>query len=417
MSGAKLILVTLPRVASGNTPLCVNTLRIRACLFDALIYWLQCPRQIDASSSISLPDHRYGPEKAHKLELVHSPLKLSFLRNEVSQIVLNERGLFHMEHYRARPDPFPSPKGEGEEQAAEGLVFQDQGRAQAFLGKEDAAAWAGFEEQDSGEWEESWSGKPDSKPKGPEGLSLDITFPGYEHVFGIPEHASPLSLRSTRGERDGDFTDPYRLMNTDVFEYDYDSPMALYGSVPLMHAQAPGSSVAIFWLSGSETWIDIQKRPSKLSPTPKMGEGGSSGVDTHTHWMSESGILDLFIYLGPTAEKNLELFTGMVGRTALPQLFAIGYHQCRWNYLTTDDVLNVDAKFDEEDVSCLGVYCPNSIKSTHRRFALFASCRFRWMSCGLILSTARITCTASGMRSRLTIPKGCWMVLMRRVAR
>lgn len=31
-------------------------------------------------------------------------------------------------------------------------------------------------------------------------------------------------------------TDPYRLFNLDVFEYELYNPMALYGSVPLMIA-------------------------------------------------------------------------------------------------------------------------------------------------------------------------------------
>ena len=31
--------------------------------------------------------------------------------------------------------------------------------------------------------------------------------------------------------------DPYRLYNTDVFEYELSSPMALYGAVPFMVAK------------------------------------------------------------------------------------------------------------------------------------------------------------------------------------
>jgi mannosyl-oligosaccharide alpha-1,3-glucosidase len=31
-------------------------------------------------------------------------------------------------------------------------------------------------------------------------------------------------------------TDPYRLFNLDVFEYDIQNPMALYGAVPYMLA-------------------------------------------------------------------------------------------------------------------------------------------------------------------------------------
>jgi alpha 1,3-glucosidase len=47
-------------------------------------------------------------------------------------------------------------------------------------------------------WDESFGGNTDSKPRGPEAVALDITFPGYAHVFGIPEHATRLSLKTTR---------------------------------------------------------------------------------------------------------------------------------------------------------------------------------------------------------------------------
>ena len=32
------------------------------------------------------------------------------------------------------------------------------------------------------------------------------------------------------------YSDPYRLYNLDVFEYELDSPMALYGHVPVLYA-------------------------------------------------------------------------------------------------------------------------------------------------------------------------------------
>ena len=31
-------------------------------------------------------------------------------------------------------------------------------------------------------------------------------------------------------------------------------------------------------------------------------------------------------------------------------MFALGYHQCRWNYLSEGDVGGVDAGFDEHDI-------------------------------------------------------------------
>jgi alpha-glucosidase (family GH31 glycosyl hydrolase) len=34
----------------------------------------------------------------------------------------------------------------------------------------------------------------------------------------------------------------------------------------------------------------------------------------------------------------------------MPQYFALGYHQCRWNYVNEKDVDEVDANFDKHDI-------------------------------------------------------------------
>jgi alpha 1,3-glucosidase len=47
-------------------------------------------------------------------------------------------------------------------------------------------------------------------------------------VYGIPQHADTFSLKDTTS------TDPYRLYNLDVFEYELWNPMALYASIPMM---------------------------------------------------------------------------------------------------------------------------------------------------------------------------------------
>lgn len=38
------------------------------------------------------------------------------------------------------------------------------------------------------------------------------------------------------------------------------------------------------------------------------------------------------------------------GTQAFPPLFALAYHQCRWNYNDQEDVQTVDAGFDEHDI-------------------------------------------------------------------
>lgn len=82
---------------------------------------------------------------------------------------------------------------------------------------------------------------------GPSSIGIDVNFLNFENVYGIPEHADAFALRSTQYERSSyrsidqttrlsSDTDPYRLFNLDVFEYDIQNPMALYGAVPYMLA-------------------------------------------------------------------------------------------------------------------------------------------------------------------------------------
>jgi alpha 1,3-glucosidase len=86
---------------------------------------------------------------------------------------------------------------------------------------------------------ESFGGHYDSMPNGPISVGMDISFPFAHHVYGIPEHTTPLSLPTSftgSAGTPGHYSQPYRLYNLDVFEYELQETMALYGHIPLMWA-------------------------------------------------------------------------------------------------------------------------------------------------------------------------------------
>ncbi len=116
----------------------------------------------------------YGPANSYEAVVRHSPFGVEFKRDGETHVRLNERSLLNIEHWRPKTEKEAKEPQEGEEVSAEAT--------------EDESTW----------WEETFGGNTDTKPKGPESVGLDISFPGYEHVFGIPEHAGPLSLRETR---------------------------------------------------------------------------------------------------------------------------------------------------------------------------------------------------------------------------
>ncbi|KAF2125468.1 glycoside hydrolase family 31 protein [Dothidotthia symphoricarpi CBS 119687] len=270
----------------------------------------------------------YGKGGKQQAIIRHQPFAIEFQKDGETHVKFNEQGLLNMEHWRAKVEKQQEEKKEdGEESKDSEKKIEEK--------TEDESTW----------WEEKFGGNTDTKPKGPEAVGLDISFPGYEHVFGIPEHAARLSLKTTRGGDDA-FTEPYRLYNADVFEYELDSPMTLYGAIPLMQAHRKGSTVGVFWLNAAETWIDITKTKKSANPFARS----KSNTDTHTHWVSESGLLDVFVFLGPTPQDLTRQYGELTGYTAMPQSFAIAYHQCRWNYVSDDDVKDVDRKFDKFNI-------------------------------------------------------------------
>eukprot|EP00698_Gefionella_okellyi_P003681 TRINITY_DN13443_c0_g1_i1.p1 TRINITY_DN13443_c0_g1~~TRINITY_DN13443_c0_g1_i1.p1 ORF type:complete len:898 (+),score=174.31 TRINITY_DN13443_c0_g1_i1:386-2695(+) len=189
-----------------------------------------------------------------------------------------------------------------------------------------------------GAWDESFGSHRDSKPYGPAGVSFDVTFEGAAQVYGLPLHSTNMALQNTAGG------EPYRLYNLDVFEYEIDSRMALYGGVPMVMAHDKVKSTGAFFLNPSELFVDVEHDTALLG----SWIGGSRRI--HTHWMAETGVLDLFVMLGPKPKDVVQQFTGITGRAPLPQRFATAYHQCRWNYKDQQDVLTVNANFNVHDI-------------------------------------------------------------------
>lgn len=137
------------------------------------------------------------------------------------------------------------------------------------------------------------------------------------------------------------------MYNSDVFEYEMDSPMTLYGAIPFMQAHKKDSAVGVLWFNAAETWVDIVKTKASSNP---LSLGIGAKTDTQTHWFSENGLLDVFVFLGPTPKDVIGAYADLTGYTALPQHFSLGYHQCRWNYVTDEDAKDVDRKFDRNQI-------------------------------------------------------------------
>jgi mannosyl-oligosaccharide alpha-1,3-glucosidase len=284
---------------------------------------------------------------SHAAVVQHSPFRVDSYTNGRPTAQINARGQFYFEHRQVSPDGSMATQGSASGSSESGtgrkildwgedgkpIYADDDGEGGAESSRESDASRSTAAVTSDGFGSESFGGHTDGRPFGPTSVGVDTVFPGAKHVYGIPEHADKLSLRSTveGTSEEGAHNEPYRLYNLDVFEYELHNPMALYGSIPMMVAHSASHTAGVFWNNPSETFVDVIK----------------SAESSAAHWMSESGIFDLTVLSGPTVRDVVRQYTTLTGTQALPPKFALGYHQCRWNYKDEADVFGVDAKFEE----------------------------------------------------------------------
>eukprot|EP00878_Enallax_costatus_P026511 GHUV01028453.1.p1 GENE.GHUV01028453.1~~GHUV01028453.1.p1 ORF type:complete len:274 (+),score=72.90 GHUV01028453.1:394-1215(+) len=57
------------------------------------------------------------------------------------------------------------------------------------------------------------------------------------------------------------------------------------------------------------------------------------------------GVLDFYFFTGPGPEAVVQQYQDVIGKPAMPPLWALGFHQCRWGYKTLADVKDVVQRY------------------------------------------------------------------------
>ena len=329
-----------------------------------------------------------------EVRLVHSPLAMTILRDGEAVAVLNGRG-------RLLFEPF-----------------------QQAIASETA-------ESSPPTPPHTFNSFTDEMVYGSSSVGLDVDFPSATSAYGLPERTVAHALPSTLGR------EPYRLFNLDVFEYLLDHPMGVYGSVPFLQAHGDAGSYGMLWLNPSETWVDLGcaadgatsgATSGAASETPGSGTGGSSeggaaaGAEAGStsgvcsHWYSASGLVDALVFTGPRPHDVTRQHAALTGVSPLPPLFALGYHQCRWNYRDEADVRMHGflepcsslwlMRGDLEPRSSLWLMCLPPRSPAHRSLPRVTrsppcmqplrSTTCRWMCCGSTSSTPTASATSRG---------------------
>ena len=74
--------------------------------------------------------------------------------------------------------------------------------------------------------------------------------------------------------------------------------------------------------------------------------------DDYFYYGADGGNLDYYFLGGNTLANVIKNYTYLTGRTPLPQLWTLGYHQSRWGYESADDIKYIANTMRENKIPC-----------------------------------------------------------------
>ncbi|DBA69878.1 TPA: hypothetical protein ACH3X2_012378 [Trebouxia sp. C0005] len=125
----------------------------------------------------------------------------------------------------------------------------------------------------------------------------------------------------------------------------------LYGSHPfVLEVRPDGSSHGILMLNSNAMEVGLTE-------------------DTLS-WRMTGGIIDVYVLMGPTPSQVLQQLTAIIGRPALPPLWSLGFHQCKWGYKHVEELADVVAKYKAADIPLEVMWTDIDYMDGYRDFSL-----------------------------------------------
>uniref|UniRef100_A0A672MPF5 Lysosomal alpha-glucosidase n=1 Tax=Sinocyclocheilus grahami TaxID=75366 RepID=A0A672MPF5_SINGR len=123
-------------------------------------------------------------------------------------------------------------------------------------------------------------------------------------ISGLGEHYTPITLDLNWSS--------VSLWNRDM------ASANLYGSHPFFLVQeGDGQAHGVFLLNSNAMEVFLQPAPALT-------------------WVTVGGILDFYIFLGPSPQSVVQQYHEVIGYPMMPSYWSLGFHLCRWGYTSTN---------------------------------------------------------------------------------
>ena len=184
----------------------------------------------------------------------------------------------------------------------------------------------------------------DAEPIRFEGDRLHIAkvMPPDEHYFGLGDKTGAFDRREAA----------FRLWNTDAYAWQ-ESTDPIYKAIPFYLSYRAATSLGVLI---DNTW-------------PSSFDFGKTVTDEF-QYRAEAGPADMYLLYGPSAKQVLKSYAWLTGPTPLPPLWALGFQQSRYSYLTQQRVLEVAARLRSDKIPADAVYMDIDYQVHNRPFTI-----------------------------------------------
>jgi alpha-glucosidase len=172
-------------------------------------------------------------------------------------------------------------------------------------------------------------------------FTLTKALPLGERIYGLGDKTGNFD------RREQSFVD----WNTDAYGFNRATD-PIYKSIPFYIATgAEGGAYGLFLDNSWRSWFDFGHRD------PSAIEIGADG-----------GPIDYYIVAGPSVRDVVRRYADLTGKAPLPPLWALGFQQSRYSYMSADEVRSIAARLRKERVPADVIWLDIDYQDRNRPF-------------------------------------------------
>jgi alpha-glucosidase len=185
----------------------------------------------------------------------------------------------------------------------------------------------------------------DAAPAAWDGKAFKVTktkIVGDDHFFGLGDKPGPL-------DRAGE---TFTMWNTDSFGWQ-ESTDPIYKSIPFFIEMHAGRALGVFLDNTYRTFFDF----------------GRERADRYS-FSAPAGPLDYYLLYGPEPKQVLHAWAWLTGPTPLPPLWALGFQQSRYSYMSRKETEQIAARFRADHIPADVLWLDIDYQEKNRPFTI-----------------------------------------------